>query len=295
MFNYSSDNLTSKEIRIEIGKRLHNERIRAKISLDELAELTGYSKPTVQRWERGWKAGTGENIIPTLDQIIELCAIYKCSPGYLLCEYHDRTRQAFDAALELGLTEESVQRLQALHAKQISTVQHIKKPIIHSDVFICFLNYLICHSDYLYNLLLDRKEIYNHDKHVRFHVPYVDIAEAAFDDPEIQRLILQYKAFKNTKPSIQITDQLTNALIKFYENHPRYYKGSIYSPESLTNAALLYLDVVFPASSKQSDFLISETFLDLLKAFYNNSDDVFYDYENFLRNQFKKKIDEHSD
>ena len=69
MFNYSSDNLTSKEIRVEIGKRLHSERIRAKISLDKLAELSGYSKPTVQRWEKGWKNGTGENTIEILIEI----------------------------------------------------------------------------------------------------------------------------------------------------------------------------------------------------------------------------------
>ena len=291
MFNYSSDNLISKEIRIEIGKRLHAERIRAKISLDKLAELTGYSKPTVQRWEKGWKNGTGENIIPTLDQIIELCAIYKCSPGYLLCEYHDRTKQAFDAALELGLTEEAVNRLQTLHTSQVDRLHPSD-----IDAFMCFLNYLICHSDYLYNLLRDRLRMANLDKVTTNFIPGIDIAKKAFDDPNIQRLLLQFRSSSTDYLAREIDANgfdtanlaLLIALKSYYEKHPNLTEK--YTSSFLAKSALQYINKVFPMSQKQSDFLISETFLDIVKSFCDNSYEEYNKYNKFVEQQFQKKL-----
>ena len=70
MLNYYSKLLTTTDMHASIAKRLHDERLSANLSLDKLAEISGYSKPTVQRWEKGWKDGSGQNIIPTLDQII---------------------------------------------------------------------------------------------------------------------------------------------------------------------------------------------------------------------------------
>lgn len=284
MLNYFKETLTSKEIRIQIGKRLHDERVKANLSLDKLAELTGFSKPTVQRWEKGWKNGTGENIVPTLDQIIELCAIYKCSPSYLLCEYHDRTKQAFDASLELGLTEESIKRLQTLHTKQVDTLHPA-----NIDIYMCFLNYLICHSDYLYDLLCDRLKIANGDRISTSNIPGMDIAKEAFNAPEIQRLLLQFRTFSNNDMfSKGVNEQLMNAFKEYFDKQPQHPK---YSPAFLTSAAMQYINYVFPTSQKQSDFLISDTFLDIVKAFYDNSYNEYDEYNKFVKLQLKKKIE----
>ena len=259
MFNYSSDNLTSKEIRIEIGKRLHSERMRAKISLDKLAELTGYSKPTVQRWEKGWKYGTGENVIPTLDQIIELCAIYKCSPGYLLCEYPTHTRQAFDATLELGLTEESVNRLQMLHLHQVDNHHSVD-----INIFMCFLNYLICHSDYLSQLLKDRYDISCRD-FVTVDFPDIEILKEALSTPHIQRLLYQSRTFANdVKHLNNINQQLLEAFKEYYEAIPDSAKYFKLSSEKWADYAMLHINSVYPISQRQSDFYISDTFLEIV-------------------------------
>ncbi len=284
MINYSYDTLTSKEIRIEIGKRLHDERTRADLSLDKLAELTGYSKPTVQRWEKGWKEGTGENTIPTLDQIIDLCAIYKCSPGYLLCEYHDRTTQALHAGVELGLTENTVKLLQTINLAQIDTLSPAS-----ADTFMCFLNYFINNSTYLVQLLKDRFTIANKDRIMLHNIPGMEIAKKAFDDPNVQRQLLQVRAYAND--DIMKDAERKKLMEVLYEYFEREAKGAEHSPSFLASAAMQYSNHLFPTSEKQSDFIISETFLDIVKKFSDNIYDEYDEYNRFISTQKHKKAE----
>lgn len=282
MLNYFKKTLTSKEIRIQIGKRLHNERVKANLSLDKLAELTGFSKPTVQRWEKGWKNGTGENIIPTLDQIIELCAIYNCSPGYLLCEYDERTRQAFDASLELGLTDQSIQHLQLKAINQVDTLHPAS-----GDLFLCFLNFFICNSDYLSDILRDRQHIENNDRQMNY-LPGIKIVKDTLNHPDIQRILFKIRDFSDTDEKAM---EIKRELVELLRNHYKKYETPELSVGHLLSTTLQYYNHVFPNARKQSDFLISDTFVNIARKYFEKSYEEIDSYNKFVNAQKHKKAE----
>lgn len=264
MINYSYDTLTSKEIRIEIGKRLHEERVRADLSLDKLAELTGYSKPTVQRWEKGWKNGTGENIVPTLDQIIDLCSIYNCSPGYLLCEYDERTRQACDISKEIGLSEKSIDTLQYYFQALLTNENNGGS----AKTILSFINYFIENIGALDMVLFNRHLLAHKQDRLKNH-------------PEKQQIIEGYNTIISEVPN---TDKINNELYAQSELRKElesklwdYYLSEKFDSytqaekEHYVSETFRYLDVLTSHKLKQINFEFSETYLSMV-------DDFFTDY-----------------
>ena len=131
MINYAKSGITKKDIRVAIARRLHDERKSAGLSLDEFSYQIGYSKPTVQRWEKGWEKGTGENRIPTMDQLIDLCAFYNCEPDYLLCVMDSKTREASNIVEATGLSEDAAYVLLDRQKKKIAFWErhpHLDRP-----------------------------------------------------------------------------------------------------------------------------------------------------------------------
>ena len=91
----------SKEL---IAERLKEERRNYGRTQMELAKELNYSKPTIIEWERG----NGENRIPDMKTLLELCNKYNCEVGYLLGEYDTRFRENATIHEETGLTEEAI-------------------------------------------------------------------------------------------------------------------------------------------------------------------------------------------
>lgn len=284
MFDYYSKVPNSKKIRAEIAKRLHYERLRANLSLDMLAEKTGYSKPTVQRWEKGWKEGTGENIIPTLDQIIDLCTLYNCSPGYLLCEYDTRTRQAFDAGLALGLTEDSIKLFQEDVATQLNTL--CPKP---GSAFMCFLNYLLSNMNNIRNIVSDRG-FYEHWENLADKQPGIEVAREALRTPQIQQIIFHIRDFRDTDDkNMYWINELKKQLEQYYDKH----RPSNLTTEYLVERTIAYCGYVHPNIIRQNDFALSDAFLDVVRRFYANYEEERAAYDQFVIAQ-QKKIEENN-
>lgn len=280
MLNYFKKTLTSKEIRMQIGKRLHDERIKANLSLDKLAELTGFSKPTVQRWEKGWKNGTGENVIPTLDQLIELCAIYKCSPGYLLCEYDEKTRQAFDASLELGMTEDSIKRFQEDAILQLNSLN--PEPGTSN---MCFYNFLLANFDNLEDILRDRHNYENWES-LADKQPGIEIARKALQTPAIQKEVFYIHDFRDTSDRTMFRiERLKELLKQYYDTNNR----TNLSTEYLVERTIAYCGYVPPNAIRQNDFSLSEAFLDIVRRFFKNYQDEMKKYDQFVISQKLKK------
>ena len=112
MLNYRDIDLyqvNHNTVSIKIAKRMHEERIKNGYTLETLAEKMHCKRQTAASWEKGWKQDKEAlNRIPHMDQIMELCDIYKCDPGYLLC-FYDKRYSSFDVASGItGLTEESI-------------------------------------------------------------------------------------------------------------------------------------------------------------------------------------------
>lgn len=277
MLNYMFEELSKQEIRAAVAWRLHYERITANLSLEALAEKTGYSKPTVQRWEKGWEQGTGDNIIPTMDQLMSLCAIYNCTPEYLLCEYDEKTKAATDIALETGLTEDTVAVLQRYFQPLLTG------PGGANDLFLSFLNYFIGNMTLLMELIFNRSIL-----------TYTQ--ESLQEDPDKDIIIEAFNAITSSGLSVDIFKDAIfkdNAVSKMLmkQQFKDYFLSKGFDEErssNLAESASEYLDVLSSSKVKQSDFALSDTFLDLIKGFFANMSDRTYEYHQFVDRQKAK-------
>lgn len=93
----------------KIGERLKSEREALKLSMDELASEIHTTRQTISKWEKG------TSVEITLNMLLELCRVFDCELGYLLCEYDCKTRAATDISQQTGLSEEAVKNLCSLN------------------------------------------------------------------------------------------------------------------------------------------------------------------------------------
>lgn len=276
MLNYSYEELDSKTIKASIAARLHKERENAKLSLDALSEKTGYSKPTVQSWEKGWKDGSGKNHIPSLEQLLDLAALYNCTPEYLLCEYDSKTKEATDISLETGLTPENITRLQRMFS---AILENPHGGGGANDLFLSFLNYFIENSQIIFELIFNRQML--------------EAQKNEFDsDPDKDEIYCAYIAvgsgginneiFKDDLFSrISILGRYTNPLIEYFEALG-YDKERI---RTLMEKFTKYYDVLSSTKSKQSDFALSDSFLDIVKSYYQKYPNIVSEYNCFADEQ----------
>lgn len=92
---------------IAIGERIKDERDKLSLTQDELADRVQFiSRQLLSKWERAISP-------PTLDNLLDLCKVFKCDLGYLLCEpeYSCKTRQATDIQAATGLSEPAIESL----------------------------------------------------------------------------------------------------------------------------------------------------------------------------------------
>lgn len=276
MLNYSYEELDSQTIKAKIAARLHKERDDAGLSLDALSEKTGYSKPTVQSWEKGWKDGSGKNHIPSLEQLLDLAALYNCTPEYLLCEYDSKTKEATDISLETGLSQENITRLQRMFS---AILENPHGGGGANDLFLSFLNHFIKNSTLIFELLFNRQMI----EATRYEFE---------NDPDYDELLTAYTAvgalglnneiFKDDLFSqVHAMGQYTMPLLEYFEALG-YDKDRIHH---LMEKVTYYRDVMSLTKFKQSDFALSDSFLDIVKSFYREYPDIVYDYNTFADEQ----------
>ena len=266
MLNYTNKQLSSKEMHVNMAVRLHDERISAGLSLDALAELTGYTKPTVQSWEKGWKNKTGENKIPTLEQLLDLCVVYNCTPEYLLCEYDCKSKQVTDVSLETGLYPENVTRLQNLF---YPVLEH-KLTSGANDLFLAFLNHFIANSDLINELIFNRQMLESAMRDFE-EDPYHDQILDGYNHVCLGNLAVDI--FKDGAfPSNMLAMQFTEPLLAYYESLN-------YDKEMITEIMSRFGEhfmIMSSAKIKQSDFSLSDTFADIVKSFFAEFPDIVY-------------------
>lgn len=101
------DNISVLEQRKKlIGQRIRNERKTLGLSQQRLSEELYRERALIGRWERGER-------LPLLDDLINMCNLFNCEVGYLLCEegYENKTRTVTDICKSTGLSEEAVNLL----------------------------------------------------------------------------------------------------------------------------------------------------------------------------------------
>lgn len=117
-----------------IGKRIKDERVKLSLSQDQLIEKIGFSsRQLLSRWERGTST-------PSLYDLLNLCKIFKCELGYLLCEYDCKTREKTDIHAVTGLSEKSIELLKILKDRRqfipIIESSKIEKSLIKESLVI---------------------------------------------------------------------------------------------------------------------------------------------------------------
>lgn len=90
----------------EIGKRIKSERKLLGKSQEELSEDLKVKRSTVGSWENG-------KTLPSLQTMINMCKMFNCEMGYLLCEegYEEKTKKITDICRETGLSAEAIKKL----------------------------------------------------------------------------------------------------------------------------------------------------------------------------------------
>lgn len=99
----------------QIGKRIKAEREALGLTQIELAEKIYISSyQTIGNWESGKKQKNSKErkfILPDLSDMLQLCDVFHCELGYLLCDYDCKTRTATDVKAVTGLSEEAINRI----------------------------------------------------------------------------------------------------------------------------------------------------------------------------------------
>lgn len=128
-----------------IGERIKQERKAAGLSQDELGERLTYKRQTIAKWEKG-------ESFPELRDMLQMCNLFGCELGYLLCEYDCKTREATDIQEVTGLSELAIKILRAFNERV-----DIKSPMI-------FINSLLEDPKTIYIITLMVNELlYSND------------------------------------------------------------------------------------------------------------------------------------
>lgn len=93
------------------GKRIRERRKEIAKSQDEFLRLTAdklkASRSSLSKWENG------EGDL-TVWELLELCNIFDCDPGHLLCEYEEKKGVVANIHAEIGLTEDTIMSLREI-------------------------------------------------------------------------------------------------------------------------------------------------------------------------------------
>lgn len=247
--------------KFHIAQRLRSERKKAGFTLTDLVEHSGYSKPTIISWEKGWKEGTGENTIPTLKQVYDLSTIYNCNPGYLLCEYDQPTPQLADVFFETGLLPETAETLKRMFAPLRN--QQMDE-FGYNHALLQFINHFINHLHPLDDALYHRL-IYDNLSH-------------SFESSKYKDLILEgfkYVSVDRSTEFANLTGRLSpDGLFEHYRPELKdFYKNKgidDYEIAAIIQEFKKYFLVLLPSGKSQADFVLSSCFMELVHSFLDS-------------------------
>lgn len=111
----------------KIGTRIREARTNASLTQEDLGNQVGVSRWTVAGWEKGEK-------MPEMAVMLNLCNLFGCELGYLLCEHDTKTRQAADICAETGLSEASVDILVSAQKEVIRKKEYHEIDILSENL-----------------------------------------------------------------------------------------------------------------------------------------------------------------
>lgn len=117
-----------KKNKLEIANRIKKQReacgFKNQLELTRALGLDDTSRPSVSKWESGKR-------LPKLDHLVEMCSLFDCEIGYLLCEYDLKKRDTVDINKVTGLSEDVIEWLQRIKDRQTKYIGNLSSDLIN--------------------------------------------------------------------------------------------------------------------------------------------------------------------
>ena len=96
----------------DIGKRVYTERNKNNFTQEMLAQKIGISRQTLSKLEQG------ESIKIDFFTILNLCEVFRCEIGYLLCEYDCKRKDIANIQNKIGISEQAIMELERINSNE---------------------------------------------------------------------------------------------------------------------------------------------------------------------------------
>lgn len=236
----------------QAGKRIEGERKNKKMDQTSVAEYVGCNRATLRKWERG-------NSLPAIDQFFLLCELFGCEPGYLLCEYNERTAAAADIADTIGLLGEASHNLNKL---RMNSVQKQDGP---SVISLSFINYLSEHIDSLSSYISDKHNLEGDIYRFKIEMDNDDILKLLYKRSSTWFSTLNTSV--NPYNSFSINDRINHFIKTVCEENHIEDNEKI---DEIRSKAHFYAHVLDPMYQLQLDFAISQALQNIVAGFFSD-------------------------
>lgn len=228
-----------------IGERIRKERKELGINQVELGQKLNeyYSPRTVGKWERGEE-------LPPLKVLLNLCELFNCETGYILCEIDCKTRNAADISKETGLSEEAISVLK-------NEVEWIAKINNEVERFAKIHNARICGDvkttilqDFVNILIENNSEVMGYIKNfLRTKEKYEKLKENVLF-PEMNAI---YEKVSREDDSMSF--ETSQNAKKFYDELEKLLKDRLPTYETNARNSLETLEIRFPNDESREEFI----------------------------------------
>lgn len=245
---------------LKIGERIRKERKALKQTQTVFAENFNVTRRTVSNWENG-------EYPPNFQQMIDMCKVFDCEMGYLLCEdgYENKTRATTDICEKTGFSEKAVymleQRKECLKENENSVA--------------AFTSFLIENGKEVYDRI---EELKNHNENMKQleESEYCEVIHETYKNAKFSReniatveseediyFTLLENAINNKSQDTTVVKEKKNVMKNLQD------KGFTVEQLNLINRSYPILKMQDGVDAKK--FAISNAFMDIVKAYLDKS------------------------
>lgn len=245
---------------LKIGERIRKERKALKQTQIVFAENLNVTRRTVTNWENGEKP-------PKFQQMIDMCKMFDCEMGYLLCEdgYENKTRVTTDICEKTGLSEKAVYMLE-------QRKKHLKK---NENSVAVFTSFFIENGKEVYDRI---EELKNHNENMKQleESEYCEVIHKTYKNAKFSR---ENIATVESEEDIYFTlleNAINNirqdeAIIKEKKNVMENLQNQGFTVEQLNLVNRSYPILKMQDGVDAKKFAISNAFMDIVQAYLDKS------------------------
>ncbi|MCD7764178.1 MAG: helix-turn-helix domain-containing protein [Lachnospiraceae bacterium] len=182
----------------KIGKRIRDERKKSDYPTQEaLAEKLCCTRQLIAKWEKG-------ESLPDIDFLDQMCNIFHCEIGYLLCEFDVKSHEIMDLKTVTDLSSYAVESIVNIRERDYRIFDIMNQILKHE----CFYDLLKQIFQYAYNFNDKKFSIPNEDAEriaeifdipPEGAVPYLENASKELIESKIMNIVKDISVFRKNK------------------------------------------------------------------------------------------------